>query len=56
MVMSKENEKKGFFERLLGGNKSKKGSCCGGVEIEEIPENNKDKETPKDKKGNSCCK
>jgi seryl-tRNA synthetase len=49
MVMSKENEKKGFFERLLGGNKSKKGSCCGGFEIEEIPENNKDKETPKDK-------
>ncbi|WP_169717566.1 hypothetical protein SPSIL_046720 [Sporomusa silvacetica DSM 10669] len=57
--MSKETEKKGFFERLLGGNKDKKGSCCGGFEIEEIPdenENNKGKETPKDKKGNCCCK
>lgn len=55
--MSKENEKRGFFERLLEGKKDKKGSCCGSFEIEEIPdENNKDKETPKDKKGNSCCK
>ncbi|HML31980.1 hypothetical protein [Sporomusa sphaeroides] len=57
--MSKENGKRGFFERLLGNKNDKKGSCCGSFEIEEIPnesDNNKDKETPKDKKGNCCCK
>lgn len=52
--MSKENEKRGFFEQLLGNKKDKKDSCCGSFEIEEISgENSKDKETPQDKKGNS---
>lgn len=59
MIMKNENEKKGFFERLLGSKKAKKGSCCcGSFEIEELPEGKDDNpngKTPKDKKGNSCC-
>jgi hypothetical protein len=37
MVMSKENEKKGFMERLMGGKNNKKSSCCS-FRIEEILE------------------
>lgn len=57
--MKKENEKKGFFERLTGKKKAPKDSCCCSFEIEEIADendNNKDKETPKEKNGKSCCK
>ncbi|NLB52200.1 MAG: hypothetical protein GX808_04590 [Syntrophomonadaceae bacterium] len=36
--MKKENEKKGILERLTGGKKANKSSCCGGFRIEEIPE------------------
>lgn len=32
-----KKDKKGLFERLLGGKKAKSGSCCGGFELEEIP-------------------
>lgn len=56
--MKNESEKKGFFERLTGGNKAKKGSCCCNIEIEEIPEENTDSKDPKDPpkpKKNSCC-
>lgn len=57
--MGKENEKKGFFKRLLRIDNTKKSSCCcGNYEIEEVPEEQGDKsnkKTPKDKKGNSCC-
>ena len=35
MLMSKENEKKGFMERLMGGKNNKKSSCCN-LRIEEI--------------------
>lgn len=38
--MENTNEKKGLFERLTGGNKSKKSSCCSNFEIEEIPDEN----------------
>ncbi len=44
ILMSKENEKKGFMERLMGGKNNKKSSCCN-FRIEEIFEedvNNKD--------------
>ena len=57
--MKNENEKKGLFERLIGSKKVKKDSCCCSFEIEELPENkeyNTNEKTPKDKKGNSCCK
>lgn len=57
--MSSENEKKGFFERLFGENKTKKSSCCGNMEFEEIPEeslNDQDKKASKEKNGGSCCK
>lgn len=57
--MKNENEKKGLFERLAGSKKTKKSSCCGSFQIEEIPEENNDnkseKKSPKDK-GNSCCR
>lgn len=54
MIMKKENEKKGFFARLVYNKKPKKRSNCCNFEIEEIPdENNKsEKKSPKDK-GNS---
>ncbi|WP_162862627.1 hypothetical protein [Acetivibrio cellulolyticus] len=57
--MSNENEKKGLFERLTGGKKEKKKPCCCGFEVEEISEengDNKEKQEPKEGKGNSCCK
>ena len=59
MKNENENEKKGLFERLIGIKKVKKGSCCGDFELEEIPDDKEDNDntkTPKDKKGNSCCK
>ena len=31
-------KKKGFFEMLIGSKKDKKGSCCGGFELEEVSE------------------
>ncbi|WP_298200220.1 hypothetical protein [Desulfosporosinus sp.] len=60
--MKNEKDKKGFFERLIGGKKAKTGSCCGNCEVEEIPDGreiNKDSkasiiENKKVKKG-SCC-
>ena len=55
--MKNENEKKSLFERLIGGKKEKKKSSCCNFEVEEIPEkNDKEKETPKEGNGNSCCK
>lgn len=50
----KEKEIKELFT-LIFGNKKKK-SCCGNIEIEEIPENqnnNANKEDPTKDKGNS---
>lgn len=32
-----KKDKKGFFERLIKGKKAKSGSCCGGFELEERP-------------------
>lgn len=57
--MKNENEKKGLFERLIGSKKEKKSCCCCNFEVEEIPEENdnkKEKETPTEGKGNTCCK
>lgn len=57
--MKNENKKKGLFERLMGNKKAKKSSCCGSIELEEIPEentDNKNEKLPKEEKGNSCCK
>ena len=56
--MKNGNEKKGFFERLIGGNKTKKNSCCCNIEIEEIPEErsaDKDPKDPPKPPKNSCC-
>lgn len=56
--MKNENEKKGLFARLNVSNKTKKGSCCCNFEVEEIPQEDQEKEnenkSPKGK-GNSCC-
>ena len=57
--MNNENEKKGLFERLIGGKKEKKKTCCCNCEVEEIPEEkdiNKKNAAPKEGKGNCCCK
>lgn len=57
--MKNENEKKGLFDHLAGKKKTKKSSCCGSFEIEEIPDENiddKNEKTPKQDKSNSCCK
>ncbi|KUO72410.1 MAG: hypothetical protein APF81_03075 [Desulfosporosinus sp. BRH_c37] len=35
-------KKKGFFEMLIGSKKDKKGSCCGGFELEEVSEEKPD--------------
>lgn len=69
--MKNGNEKKSFFERLTGGNKAKKSSCCCNVEIEEIPEETVDEKDSNAQKeetntahpeksgcgcnGNNCC-
>jgi hypothetical protein len=47
--MGDESEKKGFLSRLFGG--ANKGSCCGSIELEELPNEGA---TKKAKKG-SCC-
>ncbi|MEL7566551.1 MAG: hypothetical protein AAGU27_16955 [Dehalobacterium sp.] len=56
--MGNEKEKKGLFE-FFSGKKAKKGSCCcGGFEIEELPEKDEKEEkekTTKDKKDKPCC-
>ncbi|MHC1720367.1 MAG: hypothetical protein AB9844_06780 [Clostridiaceae bacterium] len=52
MKNDKENEKKGFFGRLTENKKSKKGSCCCNIKLEEIVENEKQattENTDKDK-------
>lgn len=48
--MSNDKEKKGLFGRLLTPKKDKPGSCCCGFEIEEIPDEDKQKATDKDSK------
>lgn len=58
--MNNEDEKKGLLARLIGRIKSKKGPCpcCGGLVIEEVPEDKKeDKESENSPKGGgpSCC-
>ncbi len=58
--MNNENEKKGLLARLIGRTKSKNGPCpcCGGLVIEEVPEDKKeDKESENQPKGRgpSCC-
>ncbi|WP_434512060.1 hypothetical protein [Desulfitobacterium sp. AusDCA] len=53
--MQNENEKKGLFGRLFGGNKSKSGSCCGGYELEAIPDESGNKENDKKNRKGSCC-
>ncbi|MDD3893516.1 MAG: hypothetical protein PHU36_00630 [Syntrophomonadaceae bacterium] len=55
--MKNENEKKGLFAKLIDLKKPKQNSCCC-FELEEIPEDEKEKETdkdPKEKNGNCCC-
>lgn len=60
--MKIDNDKKGFFTRLIRDKKGKSGSCCCSVELEEIPDgsgNDKDGKsslhsTRSAKKG-SCC-
>ncbi|HRX22156.1 MAG TPA: hypothetical protein P5273_10600 [Syntrophomonadaceae bacterium] len=55
--MKNENEKKGLFAKLIDLKKPKQNSCCS-FELEEIPEDEKEKGTDKnskDKDGNSCC-
>jgi hypothetical protein len=56
MKNENENEKKGLLSRLTGNKKIKKTSCCCAIELEEIPDESKEKEgkEPKDK-GGSCC-
>lgn len=57
--MKNQNEKKSFFDRLTGGKKDKKSTCCSNFRIEEIPpdttitKGNDDLSKGKD---NSCCK
>ncbi|OQB20840.1 MAG: hypothetical protein BWY11_02265 [Firmicutes bacterium ADurb.Bin182] len=55
--MKDEKEKKGFFARLAENKKDKKSSCCCNIEIEEIPEDEKENKTSAedtDNKGNCC--
>jgi hypothetical protein len=53
--MKKENGKPGFFQRLTGKNKEKKGSSCCNFELEEIQEENAETKKPEGNKKNSCC-
>lgn len=56
--MQDEKKKKGLFSRLVGSNKTKKGSCCCSFEVEEIPDEDADNKDSKDSscsKDNSCC-
>lgn len=43
MKNEKNNERKGFFGRLTENKKSKKGSCCCNIELEEITEDKDEK-------------
>lgn len=53
--MRNENEKKGLFKLLIGVKKQKKKSCCCNFEVEEIPEENDNKnEAPKEGEVNYC--
>jgi len=45
--MENKKEKKGLFQRMMGRKKAKKSPCCGGFEIEEIPEENADTDNEK---------
>lgn len=57
--MNTDQEKKGFFERLFGGISSKKNSCCGSIEMEEIPDDkfdDQENQAAKKNSGESCCK
>jgi len=55
--MKNENEKKGLLSRLLGGQKEKTNSCCGGFRIEEIPEESAENKDAKvvSKPEDNCC-
>ena len=53
--MAQENEKKGLFQRLTTVSKPKKSSCCCSIELEEIPEENNEKNEIKKDKKSSCC-
>lgn len=54
--MEKDNKKPGFFKKLAGIDKEKKGSCCCNFELEEVPEENAGTENPEPgKKKTSCC-
>ncbi|WP_167967852.1 MULTISPECIES: hypothetical protein [unclassified Dehalobacter] len=54
--MKDEDEKKGFFSRLTGSNKTKKDSCCCNFEIEEVTDGKEnDQNKAKEDEGNSCC-
>lgn len=58
--MEKGNEKKGFFARLADNKKAKKSSCCCcSIEIEEVPEGDKENKPAEAKdnegKGGCCC-
>ena len=56
--MKNENEKKRLFARLNENKKTKKSSGCCNFEVEEIPEEDKEKENekkPQKGTGNSCC-
>lgn len=55
--MKNENEKKGLFARLNESKKAKKGSGCCSFEVEEIPdeEQEKNENEKKPPKGNSSC-
>lgn len=57
--MKNEKEKKGWWERLTGGKKDKKSSCCSNFRIEEIPPDTANNKGPNDLstgKDNSCGK
>ena len=60
--MKIDNDKKGFFTRLIRDKKDKSSSCCCNVELEEIPDgsgNGKDGKSPllgaQSGKKRSCC-
>lgn len=57
MIMEAKKEKKGLLKRFLRSMKPKKSSCCGGFEVEEIPEENADNEKKlNEDKSSPCCK
>lgn len=54
MEKENNNEKKGLFGRLIKVTKPKKNSCCS-FEIEEIPEDEDNKEKKSDEDGGKTC-